>query len=101
MYDLHWDEDGADAAAPNERAKAAFQFAPSAADASSLAQRTATVEKVPETLEVEDGAQVARVMWVFQCLAATASAAPRLFIYIYICTFIQVAMSMYQILLKL
>ena len=61
MYDLHWDEDGADAAAPNERAKAAFQFAPSAADASSLAQRTATVEKVPETLEVEDGAQVARL----------------------------------------
>jgi len=60
MYDLHWDEDGADASAPNERAKAAFQFAPSAADASSLAQRTATVEKVPETLEVEDGAQVAR-----------------------------------------
>ena len=61
MYDLHWDEDGADAAAPNERAKAAFQFAPSAADASSLAQRTATVEKVPDTLEVEDGAQVARL----------------------------------------
>ena len=51
MYDLHWDED---AAAPNE-SKAAFQFAPSAADATSLAQRTATVEKVPETLEVEDG----------------------------------------------
>jgi len=54
MYDLHWDEDGADAAAPNERAKAAFQFAPSAADATTLAQRTATVEKVPETLEVEE-----------------------------------------------
>ncbi len=51
MYDLHWDED---AAAPNE-SKAAFQFAPSAADATSLAQRTATVEKTPETLEVEDG----------------------------------------------
>ena len=51
MYDLHWVED---AAAPNE-SKAAFQFAPSAADATSLAQRTATVEKTPETLEVEDG----------------------------------------------
>eukprot|EP00438_Fugacium_kawagutii_P021203 Skav201600 [mRNA] locus=scaffold152:812712:816023:+ [translate_table: standard] len=48
MYDLQWDDDdGAGTVA------APFQFAPSVAEAESLAQRVATVEKLPETLEVE------------------------------------------------
>lgn len=58
MYDLQWDDDdGAPGAAPGAPPVAApFQFAASVADAESLAQRVTTVEKLPETMEVEASA---------------------------------------------
>ena len=50
MYDLQWDDaaEAAPLAAP-------FQFTAEAAEAESLEQRTATVEKVPQGMEVEAG----------------------------------------------
>ena len=46
MYDLQWDDAAPAVAAP-------FHFAAEAAEAASLEQRTATVEKVPQGMEVE------------------------------------------------
>ena len=48
MYDLHWDGDATGSTVP-------FRFAASAAEAETLEQRTATVEELPESMEVQDG----------------------------------------------
>lgn len=49
MYDLQWDDDSAPA-----QLAAPFQFTAEAAEAEWLEQRTATVEKMPQGMEVED-----------------------------------------------
>lgn len=48
MYDLQWDDDSAPA-----QLAAPFQFTAEAAEAEWLEQRTATVEKMPQGMEVE------------------------------------------------
>lgn len=48
MYDLQWDDNSAPA-----QLAAPFQFTAEAAEAEWLEQRTATVEKMPQRMEVE------------------------------------------------